>query len=154
MPFDLSSMLSIQTDATYADIKIAYHRALLQSHPDKRNARTPVVDSVDISQIKEAYTTLSTPELRAKYDASRKQRPVVSGPRPAQVISLEEFEEELPTDPAGDECAWRHPCRCGGVYRISTEEMEKGQHLIGCNSCSEVIWAGYEPEESDDEGEV
>ena len=26
-------------------------------------------------------------------------------------------------------------------------DMEKGQHLIACRNCSEVIWVGYEVQE-------
>jgi len=63
------------------------------------------------------------------------------GPRPAQVISLEEFEEQEATI---DSVSWNHKCRCGGTYQISDDDMEKGQHLVSCCSCSEVIWVGYE----------
>lgn len=90
--------------------------------------------------LKTAYETLSDPELRAKYDATRSRHP--SGPRPAQIISLEEF-EELENE------SWRYGCRCGGHYVISEEMMEREQHIIGCNSCSEVVWVGYELAEDD-----
>lgn len=39
---------------------------------------------------------------------------------------------------------WRHGCRCGGAYIIRGAEMEAGHHLVGCSSCSEVVWVGYE----------
>lgn len=150
-PIDLYQLLSIPRDASIADIKIAYHRSLLQFHPDKRNAFSAPVRTVDISQIKDAYTTLSTPELRARYDLSlQKERLLAPGPRPAQVISLEEF-EEVCNDDDGDVGLWQHVCRCGGIYKIAIEDMERGQHLIGCSSCSEVVWVGYEL--SEDEGE-
>lgn len=87
--------------------------------------------------------TLSTPNLRAEYDSSR-DSPSTTGPRPAQVISLDEFEEGVDM--------WRHDCRCGGMYRITSLEMEEGHHLVACNSCSEVIWVGYEECISEDEG--
>lgn len=96
-----------------------------------------------ISQIKEAYKTLSTPGRRAEYDSS--QMAFKSVPRPAQIISLDDFEEGI-----GD--TWHCNCRCGGVYKITNLEMEEGHHLVGCNSCSEVIWVGYEQWNSEDEG--
>ena len=29
--------------------------------------------------------------------------------------------------------------------------MERGQHLVGCSSCSEVIWVGYELADEDED---
>jgi diphthamide biosynthesis protein 4 len=119
-----------------AQIKSAYHRTLLQSHPDKIRSSEPI----DIALIKEAYATLSNPQLRAEYDAHRSYS--ATPPRPAQVVSLEEFEE------VEAEESWRYTCRCGGSYLITSTLMDEGEHLIACNSCSEVVWVGYELVES------
>lgn len=75
------------------------------------------------------------------------------GPRPAQVVSLEDF-TQLQYDVELED-VWEYPCRCGGTYRISESDMDKGMHLVGCRSCSEVIWVGYElvSEEEGDRGE-
>ncbi|KAJ7686505.1 hypothetical protein B0H17DRAFT_940334, partial [Mycena rosella] len=127
---DYYALLDIAPHASRPQIKVAYHRALLRSHPDKNVAST-----ADIASIQEAYRVLSTPALRAQHD-TRLRAP--AGPRPAQVISLEEFQEHLELD------SWSHSCRCGGIYRITGEEMENGQHLIPCTSCSEIVWVGYE----------
>ncbi|KAJ3509384.1 hypothetical protein NLJ89_g5250 [Agrocybe chaxingu] len=138
-------LLSVSMDAPIADIKQAYHRILLQSHPDKRGDACQSADGVDISLIKEAYTVLSSEDLRRAYDANRRDSPGTTGPRPAQVVSLEEFEEETRGNvEESEEGPWRYPCRCGGCYRITVALMDEGEHLIACNSCSEVIWAGYE----------
>jgi len=104
--------------------------------------------------IKEAYTTLSSPDLRTSYDANLTSRPNgigrdkcnLTGPRPAQIVSLEDFEQDtdIVAGEGDDEGPWRYPCRCAGWYRISTALMEQGNHLIACSSCSEVIWVGYE----------
>lgn len=101
---------------------------------------------MDVGLIKQAFETLTTPELRLKYDASRATSP--SGPRPAQLISLEEFTENE------DEALWRYGCRCSGGYVITEAEMENGQHLVGCSSCSEVVWVGYELAEEDEQEEM
>ncbi|KAF8240905.1 DnaJ-domain-containing protein [Tricholoma matsutake] len=145
---DFYQILSVSRDASAADIKIAYHRALLLFHPDKngvRSADSRTPSSISISQIKEAYIVLSTPSLRAEYNSSR-HIASTSGPRPAQLISLDDFEESVDRD------MWRYRCRCGGVYSITTSDMEEGHHLVRCNSCSEVIWVGYEQRDSEDEG--
>lgn len=143
---DLYQLLSVSKDASLAEIKSAYHRALLKSHPDKRSASNSD-NYVDIALIKEAYTTLSNEEDRAAYNARLTQNIYTSAsPRPAQVISLEEFDDEslgiAEEDSEGG--PWRYSCRCGGSYLITTTSMEKGEHLIACSSCSETIWVGYE----------
>jgi diphthamide biosynthesis protein 4 len=139
-------VLSLATSASPAEIKAAYHRALLQHHPDKRVAAHSSAQVVDLDVLKRAFTTLSSVDLRDKYDASRAARP--SGPRPAQIVSLEEFDEH--EGDSTEDTFWSYDCRCGGIYRITEVDMEKDQHLIGCNSCSEVVWAGYEVAESND----
>jgi len=96
---------------------------------------------VDIGLLKQAYETLSLPASRAVYDATRTHAAAQrkTGPRPAQVVSLEEFDEV-----DGDETRWTYPCRCGGTYAIAVPDMEAERHLVGCSSCSEVVWVGYE----------
>ena len=132
---DYYAILSLSPTASSADIKAAYHRALLASHPDKQ-----VLGSnrdVDIGLLKDAFHTLHTPELRKAYDASRARDGNAPGPRPAQVISLEDFSEE-------SESRWTYGCRCGGTYVVTEDILDAGQHLVGCASCSEVVWVGYE----------
>lgn len=101
---------------------------------------------MDVNLLKRAFLTLSTPDLRVKYDTAR-ARPH-SGPRPAQVVSLEEFTEHKSVDPDG--LCWIYDCRCGGTYRIAERDMEQDQHLVGCSSCSEVVWVGYEVADEDE----
>lgn len=148
------AILSVTRNATAAEIKAAYHRALLLHHPDKRFIATPdeknihftsLENGVDIGTLKAAFNTLTSPELRAEYDAIRTNDP--SGPRPAQVVSLEEFyqlelEHGSAEDSRGDH--WAYDCRCGGNYVITEKMMEEEHHLVGCNSCSEAVWVGYE----------
>lgn len=133
---DYYALLSVSQVASAAEIKLAYHRALLLSHPDKQRATLP--NDVDIGLLKRAYSVLSSEELRKKYDASRMQ--VSTGPRPAQIVSLEEFGETQNSD----ESVWTYACRCGGQYIIKESEMENDRHLVGCTGCSEVVWVGYE----------
>lgn len=178
---DFYKLLRIPRDASPNDIKIAYHRTLLRLHPDKqfrpRNhrdivlldatadpSRLPPKEPVDVALLKEAYRTLSDVGLRAAYDGSlrREEHARSRGPRPAQVVSLEEFTsiEAVETGSSGTGMEgdaaeeWWHKCRCGGTYRITQDDLENGMHLVGCESCSEVIWVGYEEVPvTEDEGE-
>ena len=130
-------VLSIERTSSVQEIKAAYHRALLQHHPDKvRTAPSKI--KMDMATIKMAYITLSSPKDRHEYDMKLmgKDRNPSGTPRPAQFLSLEEFEE--------DGGIWRYTCRCGGTYRISEEDMERELHLSGCDGCSEVVWVGFE----------
>lgn len=178
---DFYSLLQIPRDALPNDIKMAYHRTLLRLHPDKQSrlcnhdsilakadtpadptrSRRPLPPpeeaSVDMALLKEAYRTLSDVSLRAVYDGllrrEEHEHGRSHGPRPAQVVSLDEFTAvETVTEigsGTGMEMAdsaqeWRYGCRCGGTYRITQDDLENGTHLVGCESCSEVIWVGYE----------
>jgi diphthamide biosynthesis protein 4 len=150
---DYYTILGIQQSASFEEIKRAYHRALLAHHPDKRaHPSTPPVPgpsnlstlgiqpTPDVDTLRAAFATLSSPRLRAEYDISLARGFKPSCPRPAQMLSLEDFSE-------GDDDAagiWTYPCRCGGVYKLGEAEMDQGQHLVGCGSCSEVVWVGYE----------
>lgn len=138
-------MLCVPRDALPLDIKQAYHRILLTTHPDKRKCENTASPPLDVGLLQKAYLTLSNQVSREAYDASlaANEARFTFGPRPAQVVSLEEF-----TSAVNDVVVerWAYPCRCGGTYWIDTQQLEEDQHLIGCDSCSEVIWVGYEAE--------
>ena len=139
---DYYKLLSISPSAEPAEVKVAYHRALLLHHPDKQTGNAANVTDMDV--LKKAFTTLYTPDLKVQYDRSRAADTAHLGPRPAQVVSLEEFEEH--PDPK-----WTYSCRCGGVYAVTEDTLEAGIHLVGCGSCSETVWVGYElVEDSED----
>jgi diphthamide biosynthesis protein 4 len=139
-------LLQVSRTASPAEIKISYHRLLLSLHPDKsglpRECSTQT--AVDIGSLKEAYTTLISPESRLRYDSELSSRPDISSSRsrPAHIISLEDFEDF--------EQVWRYNCRCGGKYAIEEADMENDVHLVACSSCSEVVWVGYEACPSDE----
>lgn len=149
---DFYAVLAVSPSAPDAAIKHAYHHALLQHHPDKRRPHTSILH-IDIGLLKQAYETLASPASRAAYDAARQQQTAAqqAGPRPAQVVSLEDWVEAEGDD---GHTRWIYACRCGGQYLITVADMEAGQHLVGCNSCSEVVWAGYELAEDEDSSDV
>lgn len=146
---DYYSLLCITRSASPNTIKVAYHRALLHLHPDKlRQHADDPVQSTDVGLLHDAFVTLSSPALRTAYDArvglSR------TGPRPAQVVSLDRFDYSEGSDSAIS--TWTLACRCGGKYEVTEDDLERGLHLVGCGDCSEVIWVGYEMVQEVDEG--
>ncbi|KAJ4485565.1 DnaJ domain-containing protein [Lentinula aciculospora] len=138
---DFYKVLALSRTASAEEVKSAYHRALIAHHPDKNTSKPP---TIHIATIKEAYEVLSSPALRALYDRRHQQKAGATGPRPAQSVSLEEFEE----DPI-DETVWTYPCRCGARYHITEDDMENGIHIAGCSGCSELVWVGFEPAKDD-----
>jgi diphthamide biosynthesis protein 4 len=157
---DFYHTLSIPPTASFADVKAAYRRALLLHHPDKRpvsrslhveESLPSIVRSVSnstpsVSDIRQAYTILSDPVLRAGFDSKLRQSTLTSSnssrvegsQRPAEVISLDDFESSENAQ------LYSYKCRCGSAYQISAIELEQDVHLMGCQGCSEVIWIGYE----------
>lgn len=144
-PVDYYLVLGIQRTSTDQEIKHAYHRKLLSLHPDKvpvgrDTAQRP--QDFDAALLKEAYQVLSSPHLRQQHDellVSKQPDRTPSGQRPAQVVSLEDFDES-----PSREGEWIFECRCGSSYRITEAQMEDDVHLIGCDGCSETVWVGYE----------
>ena len=158
MVVDLYQVLSISRDASRADIKAAYHRALLTHHPDKQKISNSTQDlgadipyseassqNPSVSDIRHAYAILSDHATRLNHNAelafaaqNGSSSRVSGSQRPAEVVSLEEFEF------LENEQVYTHSCRCGSLYRVSEFQLDADTHLIGCQGCSEVIWVGYE----------
>jgi diphthamide biosynthesis protein 4 len=167
-------ILHLSQDAPQEDIKPAYRRVILALHPDKAKAKAKskegdtVVDvaDVDIALIKSAYRTLSDPVLRAEYDEELRNglhqwgssstswntfsgdSPTNGAPRPAEVISLDDFTVSTLQD--GGE-VWTYSCRCGAEFRLTERDLEAGKHLVACEMCSEVVFVGYEEVEGEGE---
>ena len=151
-------ILGVSPNASHAEIKAAYRRVLLSKHPDKSPLSPKYPDhsgSFDIARIQDAYRILSDGTARAAYDASisgtlsKSETYKIPGPRPAQLVSLEEF-TLMECDDEGM-ARWTHTCRCGGLYSISEQEMLDNRHLIACEQCSEIVYVGYDVLEEGDE---
>jgi diphthamide biosynthesis protein 4 len=145
---DFYHILEIQQDASQEEVKRAYHQALLRHHPDKKRADsglTPITIPA-IDTLREAFQILSSPSSRQIYDQTLKSSLSSSQtpPRPANVVSLDDFQ----VVPRGDSSTWTYTCRCGGTFVISEQLLDEDIHLVGCDCCSEVVWVGYEIQES------
>ncbi|KAI9510797.1 hypothetical protein F5148DRAFT_510782 [Russula earlei] len=140
---DYYTLLQITRSASPSTTKAAYHRALLRLHPDKLQQRAEdSAQLADVGLLHDAFLTLSSTILRTTYNAQGELSRI--GPRPAQVVSLEWFDRSEEDGSHGAISTWTFPCRCGGKYEVTEDGLERGLHLVGCRSCSEVIWVGYE----------
>ncbi|OLN88483.1 Diphthamide biosynthesis protein 4 [Colletotrichum chlorophyti] len=147
-------------------IKRAYHRALLQNHPDKfqqiksqdtitttssmpiplHKSHYPSTNSLTIDHISTAYKVLSDPKSRAEYDKSLELTPNNQGSKLGEQgfqTGIENVDlDDLDFD-NGAEC-WYRGCRCGnsrGFLFTETdleEAGENGELLVGCQDCS--LW--------------
>lgn len=66
---DLYTLLSIPRNASSAEIKKAYHRAALKSHPDKVSPEQRADAEIQFKAISQAFEILSDADSRAAYDA-------------------------------------------------------------------------------------
>lgn len=129
-------------------LRTAYRRALLQNHPDKsaKGALTSTRTKYSIDQITEAFSTLSMPKTRAKYDADLKlQRVTVDGGQNKQIFhtGIETVDlDDLEVDEA--QGIWFRSCRCGDDrgFLIQEADLEEaaseGEISVGCRGCS--LW--------------
>jgi len=140
---DYYDLLQITRSASPDTIKAAYRRALLRLHPDKIKHRADNPEQLtNFGLLHDAFLTLSSATLRTAYDAQGELSRTC--PRPAQVVSLEYFDCSEGEGSSAGISTWTLGCRCGGRYEITEVDLERGLHLVGCKSCSEVIWVGYE----------
>ncbi|KAJ5774612.1 Heat shock protein DnaJ N-terminal [Penicillium paradoxum] len=89
---DYYKILNIAQDATQQQIRSAYKRESLKSHPDRVPADSPErpARTRKFQDINDAYYTLSDPARRREYDATR-----------AYQAAEEEAEEDVPPSNAG-----------------------------------------------------
>jgi curved DNA-binding protein CbpA len=66
---DPYEILGLQPDATDAQIRVAYRRRALRTHPDKNRGDPRATENFQILQA--AYFTLSDPDRRSEYDVAR-----------------------------------------------------------------------------------
>ncbi|GAM85205.1 hypothetical protein ANO11243_032090 [Dothideomycetidae sp. 11243] len=139
-----------------ADVRKAYHRALLQHHPDKlsgghrQEARPKAVgERFSIDQITNAFDTLKDPSAKSDYDRKLAlvQRSTLSGNGDQEdarffsgldTVDLDDLDFDDSTQ------TWRRSCRCGHEegFVVTEDDLESaasvGELVIGCRGCS--LW--------------
>jgi len=153
---------------TTNDIKHAYHRALLQHHPDKIIDQTtptalshharPGKATLTIDQITTAFKVLSDPQTKAEYDRSVSLRAQAAH---GGLSHSQRYFSGLDTvdldDLAYDESCgyWWRACRCGQEqgFLVTETDLERnaqnGELLTGCRGCSLWLKVLYQSAEQD-----
>jgi len=152
---------------TPSEVKVAYKRALLQHHPDKRasskDSPTPSKSDnrITIDSVALAYKILSSPALKAEYDlalqTSRRSRNNCDANSDSdseedneeifrtglETVDLDDLDFVEESD-SGKEETWTRGCRCGddGGFVVTEKELEAnaedGEIIVGCRGCS--LW--------------
>lgn len=132
MRLNYYKVLGCSEASTQEEIKRAYHRRLLQFHPDKNDA----VDIQDFHDVKEAWRVLGHPQSRKKYEAACKQEQLEEEDSPVYArLSSNDLEESIFED------TLFYRCRCGEKYFVERETLrEKNTMLqVMCDGCTLII---------------
>jgi len=162
-----------------ADVRRAYHAALLKHHPDKQAdtavdtaaakahkhaASTPSVPVPTVDQIKTAYQVLSNEASYKAFVRSLLEGGSLSTPGARlddgiEVLDLSDLKY------VADMSSYRHDCRCGDEngYIVSEDELDAAGNLtgevagtdieivVGCSGCSLQVKVVFRVSDSDSE---
>ncbi|RUS21141.1 DNAJ heat shock N-terminal domain-containing protein [Endogone sp. FLAS-F59071] len=117
-------------------------------HPDKSVATNPIYEADAAYRILEAWDVLRSPEKRKAYD-SRLQATRL---KQDAVVNAEVDLDDMDYDEAVH--AYSTPCRCGGRYAMTEEDLEYGADTVGCDNCSLRIRVLYYVVEGNEEEEI
>lgn len=118
-------ILGIQTNATEFDIRQAYKRRLLETHPDKPHGSRSAFDSVHA-----AYN-----ELTAPASSLTEQCKCCSDLPPTVIAETVSLYDDM--DIFEDENIACYPCRCGDNFELPlSDSIEHASVVVTCNGCS------------------
>ncbi|WAQ84688.1 hypothetical protein PtA15_5A261 [Puccinia triticina] len=161
-------ILQVSSDASPSELRTAYLRLIKLHHPDKLKKQShhpssgpqashssqPNADHRFAQDLIHAYSILIDPSRRTEYDLKRLQSPAghntvssagVHAKIVSQVLDLSEFtqlEHEGQNQAGGERFVF--PCRCGGQFLISEDQMEADIDTIGCDGCSLTVKVEYQ----------
>lgn len=152
-PTDLYSILSLPRTASTAEVKKAYHKAALKSHPDKVPPSERESAEIEFKAISQAFEILSDPEKRSLYDqhgmaAFEKG----AGGMPGQGVDMDDILAQMfgfgmggggPGGPGGMPKRPRRGQDEEQEYAVTLEELYKGKTTrfastknVICSQCS------------------
>eukprot|EP00123_Amoebidium_parasiticum_P004967 comp16224_c0_seq1/m.13918 comp16224_c0_seq1/g.13918 ORF comp16224_c0_seq1/g.13918 comp16224_c0_seq1/m.13918 type:complete len:139 (-) comp16224_c0_seq1:618-1034(-) len=137
---DHYAVLGVAVGADAETIKRAYQRLALQHHPDKIVHGQGDVEV--FQRIQAAYDVLKDPHTRTIYDNTLKNGLMrVEHPQNGDV-DLDDMEY------SEDQQAYTYPCRCGGVYVVTEQQLESGCDVAPCSMCSLAVRVLYGVDDS------
>ena len=145
-------LLRITENATSEELTQAYRQLARQHHPDRAKEDARAEATRVFQQLNEAYTTLSNPDSRVRYDFFLKHQSLWTSSPPIinEVVDLAEMEASF----EDEQYHYSYPCRCGRDYLVSEFNLSQAFDIVPCSGCSLFIQVTYEAnleEEADDE---
>eukprot|EP00947_MAST-08B_sp_MAST-8B-sp1_P001911 g1911.t1 len=141
------AILGVAKDASLDVLKARFREAARQVHPDRSDrgngsAAGGVPGDEAFIAVRRAFEVLSDPAARRKYDAELAAAEMKDG-HVHDTIDLDDmtYVEEMD--------AYEGPCRCGDLLRVTTSQLELGEDLMECPSCSLQVQVLYEEEEEE-----
>ena len=122
-------VLQVSRSATFEEIRLSYRTLVLKYHPDKENG-----DNESFLTVSKAWSILSHPELRQKYD-SKLLLTENESIAVADMINIDDFEY--------DGTNYYYSCRCSDDYIISKFDADLLTRYVNCTGCSSVIEVSY-----------
>ncbi|KAH9589426.1 DnaJ domain [Trypanosoma melophagium] len=158
-PPSLYDILEVPCSASIAEIRAAFKRLALLTHPDKIHHISQVEDNAILLRqshpfhvIKEASEILLDPLRRAQYDHGQQRSYLRSAGVVSDTYDLSEFnlkDERIFCNTNDNESnvvvirVYALECRCGGSFEVfvthQDSEIQEIEKLCECDCCSLVI---------------
>ena len=135
-------ILGVQKDASHKDIKTAFHKLALQSHPDKQQLHS--TSEVDFKRVQIAWETLGNQEKRKEYDDNLHQEVLQERSRIHGAIDLSMDDVEEALDEETNETILVYDCRCGEEVFLPHKQTATGSLLVDCEGCCFVYRINYD----------
>ncbi|KAJ1985308.1 hypothetical protein H4R34_000129 [Dimargaris verticillata] len=148
--------LRVAPTAEYYAIKRAYQQRILETHPDKHSQRTAHTSALPdanepfaephadlFNKVRLAWHILQSTDRRKAYDAYLKDLEA----RTHGIIHDEVGLDEMDYDSDAEE--YLYPCRCGGDYMLSRQDLALGADVAQCTTCSLRVVVEYQVELDD-----
>ncbi|KAJ1978247.1 DnaJ sub C member 24 [Dimargaris xerosporica] len=148
--------LQVAPTAPYDSIKRAYQQRILETHPDKHSqrvakrstspsAKDPTTEPhADLfNKVRLAWHILQSADRRKAYDAYLRDLEARSHGIIHDEVDLDEMDFD------SDAGEYLYPCRCGGDYALSLQDLALGADVAQCTTCSLRVVVDYQMELDD-----
>lgn len=134
---NLYEVLECSENSTYDEMKRQFNKLAKVYHPDKQQkpCTSENDSSVMFTKISHAWKILGNEEMRRHFDKRWRERCLVQDWPIQDNVPIEEFYAE--------DSVHEHPCRCGGVYSLTTQDIYLKLDLVCCDTCSLCISVCY-----------
>lgn len=131
---DLYDVLGCSQEASFEQLKQAYHSKILESHPDKTKSSKNTCDK--FQEIHSAWKILSDPILKKEYDVKLQQENLQ-----AEAALIYARISPLELKVTENESILSYQCRCGNYYLVEKTDLEQSNCVIHvpCEDCTFVI---------------